>query len=367
MVKRFREGTGALNHILDTIEREPQRTRIRAYPNYRDMATEEERLGFHRVVAAAEDAGAVVVKRDRRAGPEDIRFIELIDRPALARFLRRTPAEDAAARAIAALRDAVEPSSTWIADVIGEIATGWVTLREPYPGLAPGDVETATKFLRILRAIEREEHLKGRDMRTFSQRACGDSKAVERGMARLARALRRRYDLPEVRPREVLAACGIEKFPQPVLLRARLHLPNGPDIDARPYVGVPPEWASVLTPVGPVPYVLIIENLAPFNRQAREIDDDGILVFSGGFPSRAVLAAVRRLDEVLPRSVPFFHWGDTDRHGHLIFGHLAGALGRALHPHLMEDMESGSFEQEETDPVSPLDRPMARPSIGLGE
>jgi hypothetical protein len=367
MVKRFREGIGALNHILDAIEREPQRARIRAYPNYQDMATEEERLGFHRVVAAAEDAGAVVVKRDRRAGPEDIRFVELVNRSTLALFLRRTPAEDAAAWAIAKLREAVGATSAWLNDVIGEIAAGWGTLREPYPGLEPGDVKTATKFLQILLAIERGEHLKGKDMRTFSQRACGDSKAVERGMARLARALRQRNELPEVRPREVLAACGIEKFPQPVLLRGRLRLANGTDIDARPYVGVPPEWASVLTPVGPVPYVLIIENLASFNRQSREIDDDGILVFSGGFPSRAVLAAIRRLDEVLPTLVPFFHWGDTDRHGRLIFEHLAGALGRGLRPHLMENADPGSFEQEEMDPVSPLDRPMASLSVGGGQ
>jgi DNA topoisomerase VI subunit A len=189
-------------------------------------------------------------------------------------------------------------------------------------------------------------------MRTFSRRACGDSKAVEAGTARLERVLRQRFNLPWTRPGETLTALGIEKFPWPVLIRAKLCLAGGGEIDARPYFGLPPEMAMEISVTGPVPYLLIIENLASFNRHAREISDGGVLVYSGGFPSRATLSLIRRLDITLPAAVPFFHWGDADHHGRLILDHIASAIGRPLHPHLM-DRPDGE-EQEEIDPQSPI-------------
>jgi hypothetical protein len=108
--------------------------------------------------------------------------------------------------------------------------------------------------------------------------------------------------------------------------------------------------SGCLTPLGEVPYVLTVENLASFNRHAREVDDGGVIVFSGGFPLRAVLRAVKHLDDVLSSAVPFFHWGDTDRHGFLICDHIRAAIGRPLMKHLMEQLEA---EQEEIDPASP--------------
>jgi hypothetical protein len=97
--------------------------------------------------------------------------------------------------------------------------------------------------------------------------------------------------------------------------------------------------------------VLVIENLASFNRHCREIDDGGIAVFSGGFPSRAVMTVIRRLDTLLAEPVPFFHWGDGDRSGDLISAYIAKDLRRMPRRHLMG---TAAREQEETDPQSPL-------------
>lgn len=361
MARRFRDAVAALDHLFHTAERNPGQERILAYPDYLGMETEDERQIFHRVVAEAEGAGAVAVKRDGRAGPADIRFVALIDRDRLACFLRRTTALDEADEAVSRLKRELGTLPDWVAAILEEIAAAWAVRREPYPGLVSGEVVAAGKFLRILAAIDRGEHLNGWDMRTFSRRACGDSKAVEAGMARLARALRARFKLPDAAPREVLETLGIEKFPQPILIRGRLRLPDGSEIDARPYVGLPPEWASRFLPVGEAPYVLVIENLASFNRHAREVDDTGLIVFSGGFPSRATLAAIRQLDVALPAYVPFFHWGDTDRHGRLILDHIASAIGRPLTPHLME---GEGVEQEEIDPMRPA--PISRTLAGAG-
>ncbi|HET6608422.1 MAG TPA: Wadjet anti-phage system protein JetD domain-containing protein [Rhodopila sp.] len=354
MAIRFRDGLQALHAILDRAEQAPESIRLLAYPDYLSMETDEERRAFHVVAEAAEAAGGITVSRDRRQTPQDIRFLQLADRERLAAFLGRVPAPADADAAVARLKEAAGLLPSWVEALVGEIGAAWRVRREPYPGLAPGDAGSAAKFLMILSAIDRGDHLRGWDMRTFSRRACGDSKAVEAGVARLARVLRARFDLPAAEPREILAALGIEKFPQPVLIRAPLLLPDGAPVQARPYLGVPPDWASVFGLSGAVPYVLVVENLASFNRHCREIDDGGAVVFSGGFPSRAVMAAIRRLDGLLGDTVPFFHWGDADRHGHLILEHIGKGLGRALRMHLMDDAMS---EQEETDPRSPLDTP----------
>jgi hypothetical protein len=354
MVTRYRDGLEALRSILDRAERAPQRSQLRAHPDYRSMETDEERRAFHHVAEAAEARRGITVSRDWRQAPQDIRFLQLADRERLAAFLGRIPAPAHADAAVARLKEAVGPLPDWVEALVPEIGAAWRVRREPYPGLAPGDIDTAVKFLKILSAIHRDDHLRHPDMRTFSRHACGHTKAVERAAARLARVLRVRFDLPARKPLEVLAALGIEKFPQPVLIRAPLLLQNGAQVQARPYVGLPPDWTSIFGLSEAVPYVLIVENLASFNRHCREIDDDGAVVFSGGFPSRAVMAAICRLDTLLPDTVPFFHWGDGDRYGHLIFEYISKSLDRTLRMHLMDDVVS---EQEENNPLSPLPRP----------
>jgi Uncharacterized protein conserved in bacteria C-term(DUF2220) len=357
MARRFRDAVAALHDLLDAAERDPDLVRNLVYPDYQAMMSDAERQTFHRVIAEAEAQQAVQVRRQRHAGPADIRFIALADADRLARLLRRDPAADAASRAIAALRAAVGPVAGWIDEVIDQIAAGWALRREPFPGLAALDTGQAEKFVRILAAVDRDEHLRGWDMRTFSRHACGDSKAVEAAAARLARVLRVRFNLPEVRPREVLAAVGIEKFPWPVLVRGRLRLPDGTELTARPYHGLPPETAPAITVEGTVPYVMVIENLASFNRYVREIDDGSVVVYSGGFPSRATLATIRRLDGSLPQHIPFFHWGDADHHGRLILEHIRSAVARHVNPHLMD--REGIEEQEAISPEPPPTRLLA--------
>jgi Uncharacterized protein conserved in bacteria C-term(DUF2220) len=364
MARKFRDAAAALDDLLDAAEREPGRTRNLVYPDYQAMTKDAERQAFHRVMADAEAAQAVEVRRRRDAGPENIRFIDMADMGRLAAFLRRDPAGDAAARAIAALRARVGPVSGWIDAIVDEIAVAWTLRKEPYPGLVPCDVVSAEKFLRILAAIDRGEHLRGWDMRTFSRHACGDSKAVEAATARLARVLRGQFNLPEVRPREVLAALGIEKFPWPVLIRGRLRLADGSEIAAYPYHGLPPEAVNGITILGHVPYVIVIENLASFNRYTREIRDGSVVVYSGGFPSRATLDAIRRLDVTLPRRVAIFHWGDADHHGQLILEHIRAAIGRDLLPHLMD--KASVEEQEAINPEPPRAALLAQAGEAIG-
>jgi hypothetical protein len=71
-------------------------------------------------------------------------------------------------------------------------------------------------------------------------------------------------------PEEILEAAGLQKFHQPVLIRASIEI-EGIQFDLRPYIGLPPEVAVALRPKpGFAPYLLGIENLTTFNRYVRE-------------------------------------------------------------------------------------------------
>jgi hypothetical protein len=112
----------------------------------------------------------------------------------------------------------------------------------------------------------------------------------------------------------------------------------------RPFVGLSPDHVRKLVPNRPVPYVLSVENLASFQRHVREIDDDGIVIYTAGFPAPSLIQILDRLDRCLPTECPFFHWGDRDVGGLRIFARLEFALSNhRLHPHLMAEMVAGEI------------------------
>ena len=81
-----------------------------------------------------------------------------------------------------------------------------------------------------------------------------------------------------------------------------------------------------LQAVEPLRTVVTIENLESFNRHVREArrTDDAVL-YTGGSPSRSVVAALRRLEELGARSLA--RWGDVDHGGIRIANRLFEVMG----------------------------------------
>lgn len=73
--------------------------------------------------------------------------------------------------------------------------------------------------------------------------------------------------------------------------------------------------------------VITIENEAPFLAAITEgLQQDGLLVMTGGYPNRAVLALLKA---VLSRAdVDWMHWGDTDLAGVRIARLMQQVVGR---------------------------------------
>lgn len=284
---------------------------------------------------AAECAKAITLEMGKNETRHLIERIVLVDAAKLYKFLGRMPKADTAAAAIAELRTRLPNLPEAMIPLFASLETNWRRGRS-LAGLAPETLDLVERCLRAVAALV-HGRLDGQDLRTFSRRATGDSKFVEGNMGRIVDLLRLVTEVPEeLDSEEVLASHGIVRYPQPCLLAGAVTY-GGQPLPTRPYIGIAPEMVEGLRAVGAPPWIMTIENLASFNRQARELPGDGILLYTGGFPSDATLACLL----ALARSIdcPIYHWGDIDAGGIKIAYRIESALaavGRPLHLHLMD-------------------------------
>jgi hypothetical protein len=308
-------------------------------PEYADHASLAEREAVHAVLENAAATGALALEWGRFEEARDLKRLRLLDADRLAAFLG---AERVAAR-LDRLRQAVGPvihdAAPWIGRDFEDAAARWGRGGRAH-GLAVDELAAVVTLYRALAALDRGEH-RGLDLRTFSARVLGDSKAMERLQSRVAAVFRRHLGLTDLDDAEVYVDLGLEKYPQPLFLRGPLwvvYAGSVLDLDGvRPYLALAPDAVAAVEPAGQVDYVLSIENLASFQRHVRTLDDRGVALYSAGFPGPGFRAFLGRLDQALDEHVPFLHWGDVDVGGLRIYARLAAALTRrALRAHLMD-------------------------------
>lgn len=340
-VKRFADAGLLLNWLLDAHEaRDRGGANVIAHVDYDRISTHATTQRFEAALRMAENTGGITLEYGRPPLEDHvIKRVRLADPEALYEHLDREPRAVTAARCAGALRSIVAGRPHDIARIPDELEAGWARRKAPYR-LEPDDHELAAQFLRLVCGFLDGIH-QDSDQRTFARRATGDSKALEyKGQsARVAQVLARHLDLESDNPAEVLEALGIRKFPAPVCVRGPVGLDAAHgEVDLsrlRPYAAMAPDQAPGIVALRNPAYVLTVENFASFNRHVREVRDDGLILYTGGFPSRAVQTVIVRLDNQLDRSVPFLHWGDIDPWGLRIFRHIEGLLARGLRPHLM--------------------------------
>lgn len=259
----------------------------------------------------------------------------------------------------ATLDPLVSDAPHWLKRAYTDSLQRW-RLGKPALRIDHDDPKEAAILFRIALAVSRGEQT-NLDLRRFSVQLLGDSKAVESRLSRLAVLLRRNPDWADFEENaELFRTLGLEKFPPPLLIKGPLHMDYGGrdwDItELRPFVGLSPDQILTLEPTRTVPYLLTIENLASFQRHAREIDDQGVILYTAGFPSPAMVQVLNRLDVSLPPGCPFFHWGDRDLGGFRIFAKVEQAYDlHRLQPHGMS-MESENTPRFSRDTLAVLRR-----------
>ena len=185
------------------------------------------------------------------------------------------------------------------------------------------------------------------DMRTLSASLFADSKRIEGGqVSNIARRLMEADMDADLRAsikdaRSFLEHYGIEKFPKEIRIQGPVTILGSnaglTDISALSSgAGISPDDINTIQiHEKNVDYVLTIENKATFERYVREIRDNGVVLYTGGFPTRQWVRKVRDMMRCVHHKPAFYHWGDRDVGGYTILAYLARALDVDVQPWLM--------------------------------
>lgn len=195
--------------------------------------------------------------------------------------------------------------------------------------------DQAVEFITALDAVLARDPMDRRDLRTYSGQTTGNTKLLERYASRIMNFLKQIGKLDaDLSDSDAMASLGLEKFSQPVLIAGPVRL-AGVDFANLAYVGLPPGQAPAIEPTRAIRSILTIENLASFNRHVREARRaNDVAVYTGGFPSRAVAAALVAISR-WPGITRIHHWGDIDEGGLRVALHLTSLLPIPVLPHLM--------------------------------
>jgi hypothetical protein len=339
--RSFSDISSLIDYLLDLYEKNPDASRWAA-PVDQETLTVNASDAFEEELTSLEEAGGIDLIRTGPKWERIIKSVKLRNPQVLYRRTARRPAPELAEESLATLREC-DDLPEGAARLIDEAASAW-SRKFPYIGIAPGEGRTLAQVLRLARAAcARLAEPSGNevDFRTFSRLASGDSKALERNLGSVASAISRLYPVGEAQAaldaEELLASAGIKRLPQPVLIHGSIALDDRP-FPKMPFVGVPAECAGRVNLHAKPAYTLTIENFASFVRYVREVgqNEGGLVIYSGGFPSRPVLETIARLAG--QACAPTYHWGDMDAGGVRIFRYIERhleSIGVSLRPHMM--------------------------------
>ena len=321
----------------------------RSAKGYFQQSDLDSRESIHATLESAEKAGCIALDWGKGAAAQDLKRIRLKDADELASYLNVSRAFTKAELMVKHLAGIIDESPNWLVDAYKKAGINWQA-GSHWQGISNSENEEASILFRIGLAVSRNEQI-GQDLRRFSIKLLGDSKGIEKRSKRVANLLRCNPEWSEFQDnQELFRLLGLEKFPPPLLIKGPLEImyssTNWDISHLKPFVGLSPDQVDEFKLISNAPYLLTIENLASFQRHAREVDDDGIIVYTAGFPSPSLVNILKVLDLYLPENCQFFHWGDQDLGGLRIFSKLESAYTmHELKPHLMTEIE------EQTQPL----------------
>lgn len=332
-------GVTFLERLLRLSERSPDRVHpASAAPPYEELATADLMRRFEERMAAAERAGAVELRRGKRERRHLIERVRVADAAVLARHLGRAPAEMRAQELKKLLEPVASEGAGWVPELLAGMTERWAR-GEPAYRIDVSSADQAREFVSLLAAISNGK-AEGLDGRTFALRTTGDSKAFDRHAGRVLQVLSGRLGDRQLPDETVWASIGLERYAHPVHMRGCVLAEDEKGVlvhgRARPFGSFHPDLAERLCLCGAPAAVVTIENYASFNRYVREVDDEALVVYTGGFGSAGVIKLLRAVLSLMDHDVPVFHWGDVDPGGLRIFRFLEQSLPRKPLPHLMD-------------------------------
>lgn len=273
----------------------------------------------------------------------------MLDPAALASFLDHDFLPDRVANIFSDIDTSDEPA--WVGDAMERIREKWLTGRSIY-GLSIDDADKLHDIITTVSALEALPSDVTFDYRQFGARYLGNSKRTRDLTAPVAALFREKLKLQGMQEKDVLRQLNLVPLSHPVLIHGPLDLTDGRitiTADIQPYIGIPAAFLAEFNFIHPAQYDLSIENLSSFNEYTENIHDGGVVIYTGGFPTRSLQTFYQRLVSIA--SAPVYHWGDTDPHGFLILKTMqdvAGDMTRiSVMPHLMESLEGDTYSDNQ--------------------
>lgn len=304
------------------------------FPDYHDGLSAAERQTFHSDLRAAAASGAIAIDWDRRAGQDgQVVRIRLASLPELTTLL----GERTASSSLIDARNALSPLLAAV-PAVTLFLDAWAESRAPR-GLRVRDWEKVRDAAVVIQDCMAREFAEVSERRA-SAKLFGDSKRIEVLIPVLDVLSAKSLDA-EARPAEsVLASMGLVKHPNTLLIAGPGQLLSRKDAATAsthdiqcPYTGASP--LHIHGYVGTPAWLLTVENLTIFHELAAGNAGilNGLVIYTGGFPSPAVLRTYLAISNSLRKDVEIYHWGDTDVGGFRIAAILASAtdtIGRRL-------------------------------------
>lgn len=237
--------------------------------------------------------------------------------------------------------------SSWMVKFLAETEQS-IKEKASIAGLLPADEEQATAILKALDSIRKLDGGQCLE-RVFSLCCFNDSKYFEKKVrSRLVGIIKKYYIeqelLDEMSDDDVLMQIGILQSPEQIDFKGGIcGAIDERKIDFSAFIhGISLNADTikdfVIEGMGNIRKILFIENKANYIHFLAGNNDDTLMaVFHGGFYSPARGIFFRKLYEAaFPHGIEFYHWGDLDLGGFMIFKRLKTNIIPSLRPYLMD-------------------------------
>jgi hypothetical protein len=316
---RFQAGTSTRRPSLTG-------SQLEAYRSLRSLAAKEAVEAVLQDVAAR---GFVTLDWPERSG--FVQRVTLHEAQGLATYLGTLTAQDRIDAAGLIL-------GSWVKDfpVLQDVIDHWSRLRTVRSTTSERTRDWIDAARAVQFALDTANEGEELPLRVASMRLFNDSKRLQGLWPLIDVLLSGSVDAAPSEPGQVWQELGLYKEEQLMRLAGNIVVIRD-HVTARldaPFLGLP---MQAIKGLGSAPKdVMIVENQTNFNVTARaQCHEDSLLVYSGGMPSPAWLAAFRVIVQATPPSTPLHHWGDFDEGGFRIAARIAKevqTLGRQLLP-----------------------------------
>jgi len=344
------DGKTALIKLVSTAENGKERSRditlpasrIRGYP-FRDSESSQ---SFHAIMKLAEEAGGIKVDWRTHYEGHELKRIRLLDVRKLTEFLGISYRPDEVNAFFADLNRQGLPN--WLDVCLDELQVAWYSGKALY-GMKWQEASLLADVLKSIALLDSQPLEHTLDYRQFGARVLGNSKRTRQIEKPVAAIFRHYWQADNWSDRDVMQELNIVPMAHPVLLRGPINIRvenNLVKADIVPYIGLHDSCLDNIELIESPAYVLTIENLSSFNEYTQKIHDGGMILYTGGFPTKAFQRFYGVLLEKIEKRVNVWHWGDTDPHGYMILKTLQGqSTKRMVMPHLMSQEQGAEYSK----------------------